>query len=323
MPNLFSFATSELSQDAFICWLLSWADDDYADSPLHQTGHDLIGALLSKHGYAYDSPASSIEIYRQHRDTDIVALLDEDLVLLIEDKVNTGSHSNQLSRYRSTLETEHPEKTVVPIFFKTRDQSSYEAAKEEGFAPFLRDDFLEVLRKGRDRGVESDIFSDYLSYLEGIHQKTKSFETEPVGHWPAAAWKGFYQILQDRLGDGSWGYVPNPSGGFQGFWWSFYSDDTSKQYLQLEEEKLCFKIEVTDEDRQKRLRQHWYKQVLRSAEDAELSVEKPARFGTGTHMTVAVYPGDVRAAKEDGRIDLGATLRRLRAAEAVLEEAVT
>ena len=28
-PNLFKFATSELSQDAFICWLLSWAKKDY------------------------------------------------------------------------------------------------------------------------------------------------------------------------------------------------------------------------------------------------------------------------------------------------------
>lgn len=25
-PNLFEFATSELSQDAFLCWLASWAD---------------------------------------------------------------------------------------------------------------------------------------------------------------------------------------------------------------------------------------------------------------------------------------------------------
>jgi len=27
-PNLFKFATSELSQDAFICWLLSWANEE-------------------------------------------------------------------------------------------------------------------------------------------------------------------------------------------------------------------------------------------------------------------------------------------------------
>jgi hypothetical protein len=27
-PNLFHYATSELSQDAFICWLLDWANPD-------------------------------------------------------------------------------------------------------------------------------------------------------------------------------------------------------------------------------------------------------------------------------------------------------
>lgn len=25
-PNIFNFATSELSQDAFICWIISWFD---------------------------------------------------------------------------------------------------------------------------------------------------------------------------------------------------------------------------------------------------------------------------------------------------------
>ena len=29
MPNLFSYATSELSQDAFFAWLINWADDSY------------------------------------------------------------------------------------------------------------------------------------------------------------------------------------------------------------------------------------------------------------------------------------------------------
>ena len=28
-PNIFHFATKELSQDAFLCWLLSWAKNDY------------------------------------------------------------------------------------------------------------------------------------------------------------------------------------------------------------------------------------------------------------------------------------------------------
>ncbi len=36
-PNLFSYATSELSQDAFIAWLLAWASPEYqtVDKELH------------------------------------------------------------------------------------------------------------------------------------------------------------------------------------------------------------------------------------------------------------------------------------------------
>ena len=28
-PNLFKYAVSELTQDAFLCWLLEWADEKY------------------------------------------------------------------------------------------------------------------------------------------------------------------------------------------------------------------------------------------------------------------------------------------------------
>ena len=40
IPNIFSYATSELSQDAMIAWLLQWASPEYgeADPDLHRTG---------------------------------------------------------------------------------------------------------------------------------------------------------------------------------------------------------------------------------------------------------------------------------------------
>jgi hypothetical protein len=31
-PNLFNYATSELSQDAFICWLIAWADSSQIEN---------------------------------------------------------------------------------------------------------------------------------------------------------------------------------------------------------------------------------------------------------------------------------------------------
>ena len=47
-PNLFTHATSELSQDAFILWLLEWADSECAteDKALHETAKEFVRLLL-------------------------------------------------------------------------------------------------------------------------------------------------------------------------------------------------------------------------------------------------------------------------------------
>lgn len=50
-PNLFSHGTSELSQDAFICWLTEWANPIYqeADECLHEAGIDFIRRIYDLH----------------------------------------------------------------------------------------------------------------------------------------------------------------------------------------------------------------------------------------------------------------------------------
>lgn len=321
-PNLFEFASSELSQDAFICWLLSWARPkmEKVNTPLHETGRALVGALLKKHDRSFEDAPAVEDVLRQHKRADVVALLEDGTALLIEDKVGASAHSDQLKRYRSVLKEEFEE--VLPIFFKTGDQSDYQHAREQGYEPFLRNDFLEVLRQGDERGVESDIFQDYREHLETIEKKVRSFETVPVGEWPRAAWKGFYQVLQERLGDGSWGSVPNPSGGFMAFYWDYFDSDGCRQYLQLEEEKLCFKIKVEEQDRYKSLRGKWHERVMKASEEASLEARKPDRFGHGTHMTVAVLEGSYLETDEEGLVDVEETLARLREAEDILSRAV-
>ena len=46
-PNIFDFATSELSQDALFCWLIQWADTKYkvVDKQLHKIGQDFLSLL--------------------------------------------------------------------------------------------------------------------------------------------------------------------------------------------------------------------------------------------------------------------------------------
>lgn len=44
--NLFSFATSELSQDAFICWCLNWIN--YPNEELYPMAKDIFSKLLKR-----------------------------------------------------------------------------------------------------------------------------------------------------------------------------------------------------------------------------------------------------------------------------------
>ena len=51
-PNLFSFATSELSQDAVLALLLAWADPVHKKDPMQAVGLAFLGSLLATAGTA-------------------------------------------------------------------------------------------------------------------------------------------------------------------------------------------------------------------------------------------------------------------------------
>ncbi|NLY79687.1 MAG: hypothetical protein GX072_07305, partial [Lysinibacillus sp.] len=50
-PNLFQFATSELSQDAFLCWLMSWAQKDFQsiDETMQKIAVNFISEIFNLH----------------------------------------------------------------------------------------------------------------------------------------------------------------------------------------------------------------------------------------------------------------------------------
>ncbi|HHG86076.1 MAG TPA: hypothetical protein ENJ82_15110, partial [Bacteroidetes bacterium] len=97
-PNIFDYATSELSQDAFLTWLIKWADKDYQEinSPLNACAISFVQELLGKDkSYTIET----IETGRQWKNIDIWALVNNQYFLVIEDKKGTKEHSDQLNRY--------------------------------------------------------------------------------------------------------------------------------------------------------------------------------------------------------------------------------
>jgi len=76
-PNLFDYATSELSQDAFLTWLIQWADKDFQkiDASLNACAITFVRELLSVDN---SYPIETIEAGRQWNNIYVWALVNKE-----------------------------------------------------------------------------------------------------------------------------------------------------------------------------------------------------------------------------------------------------
>lgn len=312
-PNLFKYATSELSQDAFLCWLLAWADQDHAqaDHALHTTAVDFVEALLRKCDIPLPGRSLQVQVLRQENHIDVVALIGKDIVLAIEDKCQTQDHSEQLPRYRTTLAKEWSERRPARVYLKTGDQSDYARVEGQRWATFTRPEMMAVLDHG-DRRVQNAIFCDFLDHLKVLERDFQAYRTTVLSQWSPPAWRGFYHAIRECLEEGGWGYVPNPTGGFTGFWWCWNKIPGGQLYLQLEEGNLVVKVDVPEKDRRSAIRDEWSRRVIEAKPLEPLKFTRPRKFGHGHWMTVATH-GEYRSEK-DGLLDLEGTIATLRSA---------
>jgi len=326
-PNLFQYATKELSQDAFLCWLLAWSDERNCaeDGALHAAGLNLLNSLLKLHGEApLEKP--SITIHKQLYHVDIVVEVNQDLVLMVEDKVHATEHAAQLT-YLSNIVREYPNRKVLQVFLKTGDQCDYSNVENAGYLCFLRAQFLSVLDEGLELGVTHPIYTDFRDYLWEREASVEAFRQMRTVDWPkgSASWIGFFKALKNAKPALEWGYVPNQSGGFWAAWWHRTEWNGQKVYLQIEEKQLCFKIETEDGANRSQMRDIWKDVLLDEAEASNtLRVSRPNRLGHGRWMTVAMSEQcDWMLAYPDGLLDIEGTLARLSLAENLVSASVT
>lgn len=145
-PNLFQYATSELSQDAFLCWLFEHVQL-HSDDIAYHIAKELLEIIKANYIKLY--PEISLEmldeyyltnIDQQIENIDILLTLtslkyDEKVYIVIEDKINSGeSRKNQLEHYSKKLKIKDPKAIIIPVLFKTgyvsaKLQKKYEARK--------------------------------------------------------------------------------------------------------------------------------------------------------------------------------------------------
>jgi hypothetical protein len=149
--NIFTHATSELSQDAFIAYLLEWANpaavyESGLDRTMHQTGLSFLQLLLQDHKVSTGG-LQSIEVKSQKSNIDVLAKLTftdgKIKVLVIEDKIHAGCYNN-LDDYTAAAKKIYPEasENVHGAYLRTGNQADYGPVLVKKFKVVTRKDLL-------------------------------------------------------------------------------------------------------------------------------------------------------------------------------------
>lgn len=319
-PNLFEIATSELSQDAFIAWLLKWSNKQYKkdNEKLHNCAIEFTQKLINK-----NIKIEKIEVGRQLKNIDVWAIVNDKYFIIIEDKKRTKEHSNQLLRYKEYIKANYNDKKyeIFPVYFKMEEQSNFNNVKKAGYTIFDREKMLSIISKYNDC---NDILSDYIIYLKNLEEAVNSYKNKLITDWYWYSWFGFFSKLQDELQNGNWGYVPNRSGGFIGFWWNWHSAKIDNIefyfYLQLEYDKLIIKIKNTNNNSKSDI-----KKVRSKLRDILYEVSKKEEkfkfknYGRiGKWMGISKLNSDYRIVDKNNLINIDKTIKNLKVFEDLL-----
>lgn len=275
--NIFNFATSELSQDAFICWLCNWVNFDDNDlsedeKKLKELATDFIEKMSGE-----KLGDRKVNIKRQYQKIDVLLEIQNktefiekipvvDMYVIIEDKVGIGLHSNQIERYRELISEKNEKDNgsrakIKVVYYKICDEDNMERLKEEGIdIIFERKDMLALLEKYKN-SFNNILVEDYYNYLNNIEKDVNSYIDKKLEDWNSNCYIGFFKELKNeknllehaigRQKDCSWGYVNNSSGGFMGMWW-----------FPLSEEKINKLTETSDEDIYLQIEQYNQKNII-------------------------------------------------------------
>ena len=194
--NIFNFATSELSQDAFICWLCNWVNFD--DNSLSEDEKKLKALATEFIEKMLDEKLEDrkVNIKRQYQKIDVLLEIQNktefitkgnktnpvvDMYVIIEDKVGTGLHSNQIERYTKLISEKNEKDNesrakIKVVYYKIYDEDNIERLKENGVDVILeREKNLELFGRYKD-SIKDSIFKNYYDYLSNIETDVKSYK---------------------------------------------------------------------------------------------------------------------------------------------------
>jgi hypothetical protein len=187
-PNIFNYATSELSQDAFICWLIEWLNFEEGKS-LHDAAKVFVSQLYNARVVKpEDEPRSIIkpenigkfiDVKTQHYKVDVffkVKINGKPVNFIIEDKTSTSFHGDQLKDYKKKIKKLYNGDELICIYYKPDyiHSTEREIVEGEGYGVF---DYQKIKDFLKDVNTDNVIFNNYRSY---VLEKYKKFSQKGV-----------------------------------------------------------------------------------------------------------------------------------------------
>lgn len=183
MKNLFDYATKELSQDAFLCWLFNC----YDDPEIGFLAKELLAEMINLESKTHVSPndLNSIVAHTQVEEIDIIVdfkINDEFGILAIEDKVSSNEHSNQLVRYKKIIERwnrlkkEYNGRKSFYVYYKTNeiDKNELDRVMEAGWQNYSFEKISDFWKK--HSSVNNIIVAQYAEHIKGIWSDSQNIE---------------------------------------------------------------------------------------------------------------------------------------------------
>lgn len=222
--NLFDYAPSELSQDAFICWICSQYNTD--DLAVKYASQNLLHAFLKKDD---GDSIEVLDITRQYRNIDVLLRLrhqQHTYMVIVEDKTDSVEHDDQLKRYRHSIENDFGQSGIDRIFvvyYKTGVLSEYTLIRDNCDVLLDRHSILQLLSNPpRKASTCNPVLLDYVENLKRRSTAYDLFQSLPLIEWQSQQFQGFFEYLQRSFEDlpywTGFGHNHNRDGGHWTFW---------------------------------------------------------------------------------------------------------
>ncbi|MBR6060448.1 MAG: PD-(D/E)XK nuclease family protein [Spirochaetales bacterium] len=310
-PNLFNYATSELSQDAFLCWLFMWADDRCKsdDEELHNCALKAVKLFTNE-----SVEVHNIVIKKQWNHIDVLCIINDDIALVIEDKTFTKDHDNQLERYKAEIVKLTNISKTFYAYYKSDLISPFER-KEVEKADYKMIDRSLLLSILRECHSSNGILHDYTDVMQHKTDNENKYLSLLYSDWQWDQYKGFYNALSEYFDDANWKYVSNSACGFLGFHWLWHdtADKTTEYFLQFENCKLKIKVAVLNKASKGEVHKRAVEAVIKLCKANNISSIHKARTRLGQTMTIADVDTHYWLAEQNGLIDMEETVRKLKA----------